>query len=145
MSCWWDEMDQTIFPGLTYNYMFAGIIGYIITVLYMQFNIDDKYPKSGNKSLFIKSVLFIHNIALCLFSCICFITTFPIIMNTFIEYGWKESTCKQLSILYSGIFGKWAYYFYLSKYYEFMDTYIIIFRGRKPSMLQVKITYIFNF
>ena len=31
----------------------------------------------------------------------------------------------------------WNYLFYLSKYYEFIDTFIIILRGRKPPFLQL--------
>ena len=34
-------------------------------------------------------------------------------------------------------FGYWAYLFYLSKYYEFVDTWIVIARGRRPIFLQV--------
>ena len=38
---------------------------------------------------------------------------------------------------YSGSYGDWSHLFYLSKYYEFIDTWIIIARGRRPSTLQV--------
>ena len=32
--------------------------------------------------------------------------------------------------------GYWGYFFYLSKYYEFVDTFIILLKGKKPSLLQ---------
>merc|ERR1712228_505594 len=50
------------------------------------------------------------------------------------------ATCGGLQTLYNdgidGIFGYWAYAFYISKIYEFIDTFIVIARGRRPIFLQ---------
>ncbi|KAI9488451.1 fatty acid elongase [Zychaea mexicana] len=40
------------------------------------------------------------------------------------EYFWNDTL------------GYWGYFFYLSKFYEFVDTFIILLKGRKPSLLQ---------
>ena len=38
---------------------------------------------------------------------------------------------------YNSKFGLWVYLFYLSKYYEFIDTWIVMARGRRPIFLQL--------
>eukprot|EP01084_Bolivina_argentea_P025917 48186_1 len=47
---------------------------------------------------------------------------------------------KKLANLFIGAtnstFGFWIFLFYLSKYYEFIDTFIVIARGRRPIFLQ---------
>jgi len=56
------------------------------------------------------------------------------------EYGWEKSIClKKLSNAYdlNNSFGYWIYLFYLSKYYEFIDTWIVIAKRRRPITLQV--------
>ena len=39
--------------------------------------------------------------------------------------------------LWSSGLGGWAFIFYLSKYYEFVDTFVLIIKNKKPSFLQV--------
>merc|ERR1712113_1239699 len=81
------------------------------------------------------------NILLCIFSASAFYNTFPLISEIFYRGGFNGALCqKELENLYSNgiesVFGFWTYLFYLSKYYEFIDTFIVIARGRRPIFLQ---------
>jgi len=85
--------------------------------------------------------MFLHNILLCIFSATCFYRTFPIVSDIFFRGGFNGAICqKELENLYSngieGVYGFWTYLFYLSKFYEFIDTFIVIARGRRPIFLQ---------
>jgi len=87
-----------------------------------------------------KLFLLLHNSSLCLFSLLCFLNTYPEILHIMNEFGWENAIClKQLTNAYdlSNPFGYWIYLFYLSKYYEFIDTWIVIAKGRRPITLQV--------
>ena len=86
----------------------------------------------------IEAVIFVHNLVLAIFSLLCFINTAPIIYNLFANYGFSEGICQFHTIYVSEIstFGYWSYLFYLSKYWEFIDTWIVMARGRKPIFLQ---------
>jgi len=86
----------------------------------------------------IEAVIFVHNLVLAIFSLLCFINTAPIVYNLFATYGFSEGICKFHTIYDSEVstFGYWSYLFYLSKYWEFIDTWIVIARGRRPIFLQ---------
>eukprot|EP00483_Globobulimina_turgida_P012476 UN12499 len=85
--------------------------------------------------------MFMHNILLCLFSALTFYNTFPLISSLSLREGLNGALCdKKLEGLLSGgiqsIFGYWTYLFYLSKFYEFVDTFLMIARGKRPILLQ---------
>eukprot|EP01083_Nonionella_stella_P197633 726444_1 len=86
----------------------------------------------------IEAVIFIHNLLLAIFSLLCFINTAPIVFNLFKTYGYSNGVCNFHTIYNSDVstFGYWSYLFYLSKYWEFIDTWIVIARGRRPIFLQ---------
>ena len=87
-----------------------------------------------------KAFVFTHNLVLCIFSWIVFINVFPEIYakifsgkhGTNYYANWQSFQCDPMSSneLY------WSYLFYLSKIWEFIDTWIILWKGRKPSTLQ---------
>lgn len=80
-------------------------------------------------------LMFVHNSILCIFSLLCFINTAPVIKRLW-ENGWEIAVCTQWRLEYTKLYGFWTYLFYLSKFYEFVDTWIIMFKGRKPIFLQ---------
>lgn len=51
--------------------------------------------------------------------------------------GLLTTLCDQNGSLWSNGLGGWATIFYISKYYEFLDTYVLIIKRKKPSFLQV--------
>ena len=55
------------------------------------------------------------------------------------SYGFYDTYCDPNGTLWepSTGFGAWAFIFYISKYWEFVDTWILVLKGKKPSFLQV--------
>lgn len=80
-------------------------------------------------------MIFVHNLVLAIFSLLCFINTAPAVYGLFARYGYTEGVC-QFHTLYDTKYGYWSYLFYLSKYWEFIDTWIVMARGRRPIWLQ---------
>jgi hypothetical protein len=91
-----------------------------------------------------KSTLFIHSIALhnallAIFSGVVAWNSWPIIWQHYQQYGAFETYCDPNGTLWRqpSDFGAWAFVFYISKYYEFVDTWILVLKGKPPSFLQV--------
>lgn len=93
----------------------------------------------------------VHNLGLAVFSFVVAINSWPIVVNHFQQYGVFDAYCDPNGTLWrqatttpgggetgggSG-FGAWAFIFYISKFYEFADTWILVLKGKPPSFLQV--------
>lgn len=89
-------------------------------------------PESPSLKLFV----FLHNCGLCLFSFVVVVKSWPIVFTGFSTYGWVGVHCEPTFWVDSG-FGFWADVFYVSKYYEFVDSWILVLKGKNPSFLQV--------
>ncbi|GAA5991834.1 hypothetical protein JCM11641_002119, partial [Rhodosporidiobolus odoratus] len=85
-----------------------------------------------------------HNLFLALYSAWTFVGTAPQIFGAFWR-GWMangiaglaHAFCdSQLVVWGSQTFPRYTYIFYLSKYYEIMDTAILLLKGKKVGMLQ---------
>lgn len=88
-------------------------------------------------SWFITSIA-IHNFALAVFSACVAINGWPIVIQHLKSHGVFQTYCDPDDTLWkdSG-FGSWTFIFYISKYYEFMDTWILVLKGKPPSFLQI--------
>jgi len=97
--------------------------------------------KAANKNKNLDKIQWLilsHNLLLCIFSFLTFYNTFPLIFNLFRTYGFRDAiTNGEFEKLYDGTYGYWSHLFYLSKFYEFADTWIVLLRGKKPIFLQV--------
>mmetsp|Transcript_5178 Transcript_5178/g.11247 ORF Transcript_5178/g.11247 Transcript_5178/m.11247 type:complete len:293 (-) Transcript_5178:195-1073(-) len=78
-----------------------------------------------------------HNLLLAAFSAVCFVNSWPIVLGHLFSHGWESVYCDQDGRLWNDGLGGWIIIFYWSKYYEFMDTWVLIFKGKQPSFLQV--------
>ncbi|KAJ3195779.1 hypothetical protein HDU67_004236, partial [Dinochytrium kinnereticum] len=95
----------------------------------------DKRASFTHSPLF-KAIVFLHNVALCVFSAACFVGMAPRWIRNFYERSFFDAYCdRDSSVWNSGLF-YWSWLFYLSKYYEIMDTIIILIKGRPSSLLQ---------
>jgi hypothetical protein len=82
--------------------------------------------------------LIFHNAGLATFSAVCAHNTWIITWRHFRSHGFFAIFCDLDGTFWNeGNFGAWAYIFYLSKYYEFVDTWILILKGKDASFLQV--------
>jgi hypothetical protein len=92
----------------------------------------------AKSSWFIHSIA-IHNFLLAVFSAVVAWNTWPIVWQHYHQYGAFHTYCDPHGTLWSqpSDFGAWAFIFYISKYYEFVDTWILVLKGKPPSFLQV--------
>ncbi|KAF9154683.1 hypothetical protein BG015_000211 [Linnemannia schmuckeri] len=80
--------------------------------------------------------VFVHNLILCVYSGITFYNMFPAMIKNFATHSVFDAYCDTDQSLWNGSLGYWGYIFYLSKFYEVIDTIIIILKGRRSSLLQ---------
>ena len=78
---------------------------------------------------FINHFSIVHNLALCIFS----FSTFIFLLLTFVRYG---IVAEQQYYFSKPHVDTVLYYFYLSKYYEYVDTWILYAKKRDPIFLQ---------
>lgn len=80
----------------------------------------------------------IHNIALAVFSGVVAYNSWPAVVAHLHSRGFMAVYCDQDGSLWTtGGLGAWATIFYISKYYEFLDTWILVLKGKEASFLQV--------
>ena len=81
----------------------------------------------------------LHNLALAIFSAACTWNSWPIVLQHLWNRGAFATYCDPDGSLWreAGL-GSWATIFYISKYYEFMDTWILVLKGKDVSFLQVR-------
>lgn len=92
------------------------------------FNLQPKGPV-------VQSITIIHSFILAVYSGWTFYNSFGIVYNHFQEHGIINSMCDFDNSLWTKI-GWWVTHFYISKFYEFIDTWIILLKGRNPMFLQ---------
>ncbi|KAL1917244.1 uncharacterized protein VTP21DRAFT_4900 [Calcarisporiella thermophila] len=96
---------------------------------------------SSKSSSFFTSIVFLHNIALCIFSIAVCKGMQQGIVESYKHYqgNVRDWFCDADSYLFDraeNSLGYWGYIFYLSKFYEVIDTVIILLKGRRSSLLQ---------
>jgi len=91
--------------------------------------------KLSPKSTALKYSVFIHNLLLAVFSLVVFVKTAPLVVSHFAAYGNESLHCSPT--FWTDGFGFWANVFYVSKYWEFIDSWILILKGKECSFLQI--------
>lgn len=99
---------------------------------------------NGSASTAFKVVEACHNLILIIFSATVMLRATPLVIGWGQEHGLLAAYCDvDKSMWNNGGFGFWATVFYLSKYYEFVDTWLIVCKvdtrtGKRktPSLLQ---------
>jgi len=90
------------------------------------------------KATWFKYSIAIHNFLLAIFSLAVAANTWPIVIGHYKTYGAFDTYCDPNGTLWGEAgFGAWTFIFYISKYWEFVDTWILVFKGKNPSLLQV--------
>jgi hypothetical protein len=90
-------------------------------------------PKSD---WFIRTVAF-HNFSLAVFSGVVAYNSWGVVMSHYFRYGFWATYCDPDRHLWQDGLGAWSVIFYISKFYEFLDTWILILKGKPASLLQV--------
>ena len=86
---------------------------------------------------FIDSIA-VHNFGLAVFSAVVAWNAWQIVAAHLQSEGFFNTYCDPEGTLWGASgFGPWAVIFYISKYYEFVDTWILVLKQKPPSFLQV--------
>lgn len=90
-----------------------------------------------NKTPTFRAFVAAHNAALVVFSAICAWNSWAVVFEHWFQNGVRAIHCDADGSLWTNGVGAWSTIFYLSKYYEFMDTWILVLKDKKVSFLQV--------
>ncbi|CAB9508581.1 of very long chain fatty acids protein 6 [Seminavis robusta] len=90
-------------------------------------------PKSETFTNFVA----LHNLALAVFSAVTVWNSWGVVFAHLLAQGWIPTYCDLEWTSWNSGIGAWTTIFYISKYYEFFDTWILVLKGKKPSFLQV--------
>ncbi|KAJ2808120.1 hypothetical protein H4R20_001002 [Coemansia guatemalensis] len=82
-------------------------------------------------------IVLVHNTVLAVYSAWAFWGVFPAFVRKIVTEGWHDGLCDIDGMLWNTVLFKHVYLFYISKFYELLDTAIIIAKGRKASFLQI--------
>jgi GNS1/SUR4 family len=91
---------------------------------------------NGQSHLFCGAVAS-HNLGLALFSAVCAWNSWRVVWEHYVSHGWMAVYCDRDGALWRSGLGAWSFIFYISKYYEFFDTWILVLKGKPASLLQV--------
>jgi GNS1/SUR4 family len=79
----------------------------------------------------------IHNALLAVFSGVVAYNSWAVVLEHYRARGAWDVYCDPDGSLWKNGLGAWSTIFYLSKYWEFADTWILVLKGKKASFLQV--------
>lgn len=89
------------------------------------------------KSEGFKNFVALHNLALAVFSGVTMWNSWNVVFSHLAQRGFFATYCDMEGTHWNSGLGAWATIFYISKYYEFVDTWILVLKGKKASFLQV--------
>lgn len=90
---------------------------------------------TNGKSKSFKQLALVHNVALCLFSLVSSVNVWYMTISHAKRYGIENVYCERQ--LWENGLKLWGFLFYLSKYWELIDTFLLVWKRRTPSFLQV--------
>ena len=89
------------------------------------------------KGPLVQTITVLHSAALAVYSGWTFINSWRIVTSYLLSTDYWTTFCDADNTLWTTHnLGFWVTHFYLSKYYEFIDTWIVLLKGKKPIFLQ---------
>lgn len=136
-------------PALTWRELVSGVegrhvllnpiyvpVGVVLYLLLKAILIRTcKLAGTTGKSTTFRAFALLHNLLLCSYSVCTAVHVIPLTMNAMRNDGLEHAYCEH-SLWEAGL-GYWGFLFYLSKYWELVDTVLLIWKQRQPSYLQV--------
>jgi len=95
--------------------------------------------RKGPEPKLLSTIMMIHNVVLVFLSGLMFFGTLMQIFHLIINENWSlwQLACDPEGGLAQGPLYFWTYLFYVTKYYELIDTFFIVFKGKRPSFLHI--------
>ncbi|KAL7751390.1 hypothetical protein RI367_003250 [Sorochytrium milnesiophthora] len=91
---------------------------------------------SWTKTSAFTAFVFLHNVLLAVFSALTFVNVVPQFASYLRSRPLRDAWCDRDAKFWDSTLFYWTWLFYLSKYYEIMDTIIILLKGKRSSLLQ---------
>lgn len=113
------------------RYPVSAVIIYLFVIFGLQRAMRDR------TSLKLKVPAFIHNSFLCLLSFLMACGTLIEVVHVIRNAGFGGVVCDRGGVAMGGRLGAWMYIFYLSKFYELLDTVIMVLKKRPLNFLHV--------
>ncbi|EST04868.1 GNS1/SUR4 membrane protein [Kalmanozyma brasiliensis GHG001] len=105
-------------------------------------NGNKDYTKApGFQAKILRFLVLVHNAALAVYSGWTWAMMFPLVVDFFVQ-GWRSAGFEGVKLALCSMptnfphLGKYAYIFYISKYYEVVDSIILLLKGKRVSNLQ---------
>lgn len=95
-----------------------------------------RVKSGGGGGQIMKAIIIAHNLILAVYSLWTFAGFFPTLLRLVLGQGIKDGFCDTSHKLWNEKLLAHGFWFYLSKYYEFVDTMIILAKGRPAGKLQ---------
>lgn len=128
--------------GHFFSYFSHPVVPFASVALYLLFSnvvcgaIRDTL-KLEPKGPLVQTITVVHSAALAIYSGWTCYYSCSIVIAYFTETGYWTTICDADNTLWTGRnLGFWVTHFYISKYYEFIDTWIVLLKGKKPIFLQ---------
>lgn len=117
--------------------MLISILLYILSEKPLEFIRNQVMGENFFKGQVFRALVAVHNILLAVFSFLCVQNVLPLVYRHLMEFGFKSVYCDNDGSLWRAGLGAWSFLFYLSKYWEFIDTWILVLKGKGANFLQV--------
>lgn len=111
----------------------VGVCGYLLVKDLLK-RVCTAFGTTGKSRAF-KRFALIHNILICIFSLWTSINVWSLTFRHMMKFGVQHVYCEDT--LWKDGMAFWGMLFYLSKYWELVDTMLLIWKQRAPSFLQV--------
>jgi len=126
--------DHAIATAMTPVFFVSSLLFYLLVSKRLFAVIRDKTGLQKDSTL-LKLFVFVHNLSLAIFSLVVFVNVAPHMVAFTSTEGWQALHCDPT--FWHSSFGWWCKVFYVSKYWEFIDSWILILKGKEASFLQV--------
>ena len=119
-------------PFYKFEEVCLGIAGYLLAIRLTTFLM--RFKKTGFNLKYISAL---HNLFLFLISVSMLVGILMNVVDLYLKGGQEAILCNATGTYRSNLANFWYYIFYLTKPYEFVDTFIMIFKKRELNFLHV--------
>ena len=116
--------------------MFAVTLLYIIAVKITNRKVRNGYKPTISQTTSFKYLVIAHNVILTFFSAFVFTQMLNLLNWNFKQRPFMEAFCDNDGLWAQQGVRLWTWIFYLSKYYELLDTAVLLAKGKQSSFLQ---------
>jgi hypothetical protein len=140
---------STLFPAWFHDWSLQAAVPITFALVYYTVAHTANHFQSGrdhtkgdaSTARLLRFIVVAHNAFLCLYSLFTFLATAPVAVDLFVQ-GYRAAGRDGLNLALCSIptdtplLGRWVYLFYLSKYYEVVDSLILYLKGKRIGNLQ---------